>query len=117
MSEPLLYTGQIDNLPPQIEKPLATYIQESGSRMLIVQPLFESQPLINRNSDDDSKRPAEQQRKAIGCLLAEQMSESQPKPQLESRAELLAEHVAAAVANSRQHQRIFLLKFWKMSSF
>jgi len=113
MSEPLLYTGQIDNLPPQIEKPLATYIQESGSRMLIVQPLFESQPLIKRNDDDDHKRPAEQQRKAIGCLLVEQMSESQPKPQLESRTELLAEHVAAAVSNSRQHQRIFLLKFWK----
>ncbi|MEO1995028.1 MAG: efflux RND transporter periplasmic adaptor subunit [Planctomycetaceae bacterium] len=114
MGEPLLYTGQIDNLPPQIEKPLATYIQESGSRMLIVQPLFESQPLIGRDDDDDRKQKSAPQRQVIGCLLVEQMSESQPKPQLESRAELLAEHVAAAVSNSRQHQRIFLLKFWKL---
>ena len=114
MGEPLLYTGQIDNLAPQIEKPLAAYIQESGSRLLIVQPLFESQPLIDSNSDDDRQQSTTTPRRAIGCLLVEQMSESQPKPQLESRTELLAEHVSAALSNSRQHQRIFLLKFWKM---
>ncbi|MFK7822256.1 MAG: hypothetical protein AB8G99_26405, partial [Planctomycetaceae bacterium] len=42
MGEPLMYTGRIEDLAPQIEKPLADFVQESTSRMIYIVPFFEN---------------------------------------------------------------------------
>lgn len=112
MREPLAFTGKVENLPPQIEKPLANYVQESGSRMVFVLPLYERGPLIKDDEAEERRRKAGKERPAIGCLIVEQVGESQPKPQLLEHSELVADHVAAALINARDHGRIFLLKFW-----
>lgn len=111
MRETLVYTGRIEGLPPQIEVPLANYIQESGSRMLIIVPLQETPPLVNRREDQEAGETAD--RRTFGCLIAEQVSESEPRPRLVEHAELLAEHIAAALFNARQHQRIPMLRVWR----
>jgi hypothetical protein len=51
LREPLTFSGRIDDLPPQIEKPLADFVQESGSRMVKLLPLIEPEPLISRRED------------------------------------------------------------------
>ena len=105
--ETLVYAGKIDNLPPQIEKPLAEFVQESGSRMIMIVPLFENDELVKEQGEEAEQKRRKKKIKAIGCVVVEQVAETEPAPQLEQRAELLADHIGAAVWNSRTHGRIF----------
>ena len=56
LREPLTFSGRIDDLPPQIEKPLADFVQESGSRMVKLLPLIEPDPLISRREDEHRRK-------------------------------------------------------------
>lgn len=111
--EPLQYTGKVENLPPQIEQPLADYIQESGARCVIVLPLFASEPLIEKDPDKKTGKKPEVKRKVIGAFIVEQITESRPKPGMVDRLNLVAEHVATAVSNALTHQNLFLLPLWR----
>lgn len=108
--EPFTFSGKADSLPPQIEEPLAAYIQESETRMVMIVPLFETP----RPDEDerDTARPT-RRRVVIGCLVAEQFTDSQPKPALSRSAALLADHAGAALFNAQRHERIFLLSLWQ----
>jgi len=109
----LTYSGRVEDLPPQISKPLAEYIHASGSRLVQLCPLFESVPLIDRTEDPRQSKKNRRRRKPVGCLIVEQVSESRPKPQLLERAELLSDHIAATLTNVRNYQRIFFLPIWR----
>ncbi len=111
--EPLMYVGKIDNLPPQIEQPLADYIQESGARCVIVIPLFASDPLIERDHDKKTGKKHEVKRKVIGAFIVEQITESRPKPGMIDRLNLVSEHVATSISNAQTHQNLFLLPLWR----
>ncbi|MEQ9410380.1 MAG: hypothetical protein RIK87_21780 [Fuerstiella sp.] len=112
--ESLLYAGKIENLPPQIEKPLANFVQESGSRMIMIVPLFQSDVLVREQGEEAEQKRRTKRPKAIGCIVVEQVAESEPAPQLEQRAELLADHIGAAMWNSRTHGRIFGRSIFKL---
>ena len=112
MREPLTFTGKLDHLPPQITTPLADYIQESGSRMVIVWPLFESDAVIK--ADQKGPKRIDKEKKPIGGLIIEQISESQPRAGLQEKVESLSDHISEAVHNSLLHNRLFLLPLWKM---
>lgn len=114
MGETLVYTGKIENLPPQIEKPLASFVQESGSRMIMIVPLFQNDVLVREQGEDADRKRKTKRPKAIGCIVVEQVAESEPTPQLEERAELLADHVGAAMWNSRTYGRIFGRSIFKL---
>ncbi|MBW3540303.1 MAG: HlyD family efflux transporter periplasmic adaptor subunit [Planctomycetes bacterium] len=112
--DPVLYTGKVEDLPPQIEEPLAAYVQESGSRMVAVVPLFESEPLVeSRDAEEDGRPRAQKRTRPVGCLLAERINDSQPPPAFQERCDLISDHIAAAITNARQHQRVFLLPVWR----
>lgn len=111
MREPLMYSGKVDKLAPQVEKPLANYIQESGSRMVLVIPFLESEALLQK--DDEGGKKDVKTRQATGCLIVEQVADSQPAEGLEERSEMLADHVGAAINNAARHSRIFGLSIWK----
>jgi hypothetical protein len=111
--EPVMYTGKVENLPPQVEEPLAAYVQESGSRMVAVVPLLETEPIDTTPGEKPDRPPTERRTRAIGCLIAEQIKDSQPPPQLRERIDLMADHIAAALNNARSHQQIFLLPVWQ----
>ncbi|MCA9065659.1 MAG: hypothetical protein KDA96_21470, partial [Planctomycetaceae bacterium] len=114
MGETLVYTGKIEGLPPQVEQPLAEFVQESGSRMVMLVPTFESLPMVSEQGEDAERERRAKRVKATGCLIVEQVAESEPTPQLEMRTELLADHVGAALWNARQHHRILGLSLWKL---
>ncbi len=110
--EPLLYTGQIEHFPPQIEVPLADFVSESNSRMVYIQPLFAPPPLIpNKVADEAGATPPK--RKVIGALIVEQVAEGKPRAGLEDRVKLTAEHVAASLNSAIVHQQLFLLPLWR----
>lgn len=104
--ETLLYAGKIEGLAPQIEKPLANFVQESGSRMVMIVPMFQSDVLVREQGEEAQRKRKAKRPKPIGCLVIEQVAESEPAPELERRAELLADHVGAAMWNARTHGRI-----------
>ena len=110
MREPLTFTGKLDHLPPQITTPLADYIQESGSRMVIVWPLFESEAVIK--ADEKGVKRIDKPKKPIGGLIIEQISESQPRPGLQEKVESLSDHISESMHNSLKHNRLFLLPLW-----
>ncbi|MCA9022081.1 MAG: HlyD family efflux transporter periplasmic adaptor subunit, partial [Planctomycetaceae bacterium] len=112
MRETFLYSGSNESIPPQIEEPLADYLQESGARMILIVPLFEPDQII-RPDDEALGRMKDTPRKLIGGLIVEQITDSQPRPHLESRAELLSGHIASGIANSRNYESIFLMPLWR----
>ncbi|MGE3314685.1 MAG: efflux RND transporter periplasmic adaptor subunit [Planctomycetaceae bacterium] len=113
MREPVLFTGKIENLAPQLEKPLADFVHESGSRMVMLVPMFETVPLIDRGDPNDRKEKERNRSRAFGCLIIEQVADSKPQPELESRAGLIADHAGTALFNARRHERVFLLPVWQ----
>ncbi len=114
MGETLIYTGKVEGLAPQIEEPLAAFVQESGSRMVMLVPTFETEGLVRKQGEEADRERRSKRVKATGCIVVEQIAESEPGPQLEQRAELIADHAGAALWNARQHGRIFGLRIWKM---
>ena len=114
MGETLTYTGKVDGLAPQIEEPLAAFVQESGSRMVMMVPTFETEDMVRKQGEEADRDRKTKRIKATGCIVIEQIAESEPLPQLEQRAELIADHVGAALWNARQHERIFGLSIWKL---
>ena len=68
-NEPLWYTGDDENLPPQIEKRLHAYIDKSHTKMLAVLPLKE-QVQSSPNDLKPAREPA-----TIGALIVEQLKE------------------------------------------
>ncbi|HET6327372.1 MAG TPA: GAF domain-containing protein [Planctomycetaceae bacterium] len=113
LREPLTFSGKIDELPPQIERPLADFVQESGSRMVKLLPLVEPEPLISRRDDDQRRKAPPRPRETIGCLVIEQTAESRPRVTVEARSALLAEHVSAVLTRARQNDRILFLRLWQ----
>ena len=98
--EPLRYDGAFDNLPPQLEQPLAEFIQESGARFLILVPLLEPERLIKPEETSAHAKPVREPRRPLGALVIEQMQSSEPSPQLLSTLDPAVDHIAAAVFNA-----------------
>lgn len=113
MRETFIYSGSVDAIPPQIEEPLADYLQESGTRMIMIVPLFEPEKMIKNDEEALGGRKSDAPKKLIGGLIVEQITDSQPRPQLESHAELLSGHIATGIANSRSYESIFLMPLWR----
>jgi hypothetical protein len=111
--ESLTYSGTEEELAPQIERSLGDFVQESGSRMVMLVPLVNPQPLVEQDDSDATRSGSDKPPEVIGCLVAEQVGESQPVPELEKRIELMADQLAAALFNARTHQRVILLPVWK----
>jgi multidrug efflux pump subunit AcrA (membrane-fusion protein) len=106
------YTGKVDHLAPKVEKALADFIQESGSRMVTVIPIFRPDALVEK--EEESNRPKEKIRKPVGGLIIEQVAESQPKPGVLEKANLIGDHVGSAIFNAKTHHRLFLMPLWKL---
>jgi multidrug efflux pump subunit AcrA (membrane-fusion protein) len=114
VGEPVVYRGTIEGLPPQLEKPLADFLQESRSRMALFLPLLSTVPLPRKeDKTPNDPRTKEPPRRTIGVLVVEQFSESRPLPVLRQQAELVSEHVAAALHNAETYRSIFLLWLWR----
>ncbi len=112
VGEPLVYRGSIQDIPPQLEKPLATFLQEGRARMALFLPLLPREVFPHKEAKDPSAARAKKTPKPIGCLVVEQFSESRPLPVLRQRADLVADHIGAALHNAQTHQTIFLLWLW-----
>ena len=111
--EPFRYDGSIANVPKELEEPLAEFIQEAGTRFLMIVPLLEPERLVKPEEPMGGGKPLQIDRQPIGALIVEQMSSSEPSTQLKGTLDSVADHIAAAAYNSHSHSTIFLLPVWR----
>jgi hypothetical protein len=108
--EPIIYTGSTSDFPPQIERAIEKYVDESHSKMITVYPLFHRKK--EENEEQPQKRRKQQQ--AFGVLIVEQIEDNQITEQTRKRIDIVAEHAGSALGNAREHHSIFLLPLWKL---
>jgi len=103
--EPLWYTGDATDLPPQLEKAVHRYVDHSHSRMVVVLPLRRP----HRREEDSNGEQGE----ILGAIIIEQISSARNSAGLLKRVEAVACHGGAAVANALDHNSLFLLPLWR----
>ncbi|HMP78862.1 MAG TPA: GAF domain-containing protein [Pirellulaceae bacterium] len=100
--------GKTAELPPQLTRAVNDYLDESHSRTLAVIPLEE--PSARR--DGELERRAVRQPQQMGALIIEHFARDVPREALGEDLPLVIEQSAAALANARQADEIFLAPLW-----
>ena len=108
--EPLCYTGDDTNLPPQIEFCLHDYLDASHAKLVIVEPLRE----VHRDLTADASpgTETEQLGRVIGALIVEKLSEDKATTDLQHRVQTVVTHSNDALTNSLTHSGMFLAPVW-----
>ncbi|MGO9463866.1 MAG: efflux RND transporter periplasmic adaptor subunit [Isosphaeraceae bacterium] len=97
--EDLVYTGNTDGFAPDIRDALEMYVDESGSKVVVVTLLHK--PDTEQGSEHKEKEP-------FGCLVAEQIGDELAPTDMHARTEVVSRHASTALWNSQEHHKIFL---------
>lgn len=100
--EDLVYTGNTDGFAPDIRDALELYVDESGSKVVIV-------TLLHKPESDQSKEKV-----PFGCLVAEQIGDEMAPTDAHARTEVVSRHASTALWNAQEHDKIFLLPMLKL---
>jgi multidrug efflux pump subunit AcrA (membrane-fusion protein) len=100
--EDLVYTGNTEGFAPDIRDALETYVDESGSKVVIV-------TLLHKPDTDTTKEKA-----AFGCLISEQIGDELAPTDMHARTEVVSRHASTALWNAQDHDKIFLLPLLKV---
>lgn len=114
--EPLWYDGSTEDLPPQIEKAIDEYVDQSYAKSLVVLPLRKPATLeeVTREVRPGEPSPDRQEdRPVIGALIVEQIETELPRELLEPRVDLVYEHSTRALANALEYHSVFLMPLWR----
>jgi len=113
--EALWYDGNTEDLPPQIEEVLDEYVDESYTKTLVVLPLKRPETRAEAAQDPSERDPTEGSKyeEFIGALIVEQIETNLPRSILDPRIDLVYEHSCRAVANSMEHNNLFLMPIWR----
>ncbi len=105
---PLWLHGQTSDLPPQLNRAVNDYLDESHSRTLAVIPLEE--PVGRR--DGELERRAARTPPRLGALIIEHFARDVAQETYGDDLDLVVEQSAAALANARLADEIFLAPLW-----
>jgi hypothetical protein len=97
--EDLVYTGSTDGLAPDLRDALEMYVDESGSKVVIVTLLHK--PETEQGAESKEKVP-------FGCLVAEQIGDELAPTDMHARTEVVSRHASTALWNAQDHHKIFL---------
>jgi len=114
--EPLWYEGSTEDLPPQIEKAIDAYVDESYSKMIAVLPLRRPKTpdqAARDASEGTVERDNHHTGEVIGALIVEQIESKLPRAVMIPRVDLVYEHSSRAIANSMEHTNLFLMPVWR----
>ncbi len=106
--EPVWYTGDTRDMAPQVEDAVEDYVDEAHSKTVAVLPLKRPEP---PEEDDPKKRPEPQP--CIGALIVEQIEDSRVPASMLPRVDVVCKHSSTALANSLEHQSLFLMPVWR----
>jgi hypothetical protein len=95
------------SLPPQIEKPLADFLENSGTRSMQIAPLFD-------RAKDENLPPDQKPipRRVIGAIVLENHRERWQNELVEPSFQLAVQHAENAYRNAYQHRQLLLYPVW-----
>ena len=94
--EDLVYTGETEGFPPEVRDALEVYVDESGSKGLVMVLLYK--PETDKTKD---KVP-------FGVVIAEQIGDHGPLTEIQAKLEVVARHASSALWNAQEYDKIFL---------
>ncbi len=97
--EDLVYTGNTDGCAPDLRDALEMYVDESGSKVVVVTLLHK--PETEQGAESKEKVP-------FGCLVAEQIGDELAPTDMHARTEVVSRHASSALWNAQEHHKIFL---------
>jgi hypothetical protein len=113
--DPLWFTGSTEDQPPQIEHALEDYVDHAHSKTVAIIPLRKPiRPSISPTAENEEEGSASGE--ILGALVVEQIEDSTNLQTIQTRTELVQQHVARAVANAHEHNSLLLLPVWKAIS-
>jgi multidrug efflux pump subunit AcrA (membrane-fusion protein) len=110
--EPLYYSGNTADMPPQLEEAVHDYVDESYSKSVTVLPIRkpgETETVGAKDALGDRRV----EREILGALIIEQIDSELPREVMDSRIDLVYEHTTRAIANSLEHNNLFLMPVWR----
>ena len=94
--EDLVYTGNTEGFAPDLRDALEAYVDESGSKAVIV-------TLLHKPELDTTKEKV-----AFGCVVAEQIGDEMAPTDAHARCEVVARHASTALWNASEYDRALL---------
>lgn len=104
------YTGNTEDLPPQIEQALEDYVDHAHSKTVGILPLRKPTKPDPRGQQPDEEEPTGE---IVGALVVEQIEDSTPSTTLSNRTNMLARHASRALGNAYDHNSVFLMPLWR----
>lgn len=101
--EPVWYTGDTRDFPPQIEQAVQEYVDESHTKHIAVLPI------VCPDSPDGEPSTAP----PLGALIVEQIEDTRPREGQLQRVQVVCEHSSAALSNALEHHGLFLMPVWR----
>ena len=92
----LVYTGNTEGFAPDLRDALEAYVDESGSKAVIV-------TLLHKPELDTTKEKV-----AFGCVVAEQIGDEMAPTDAHARCEVVARHSSTALWNASEYDRALL---------
>lgn len=108
--EDVWYSGDTSDMAPQVEAALEAYVDESHTKAMAILPLTEPRDQEEVIGGGGERAPAE----VIGALLVEQMVDSRTPDGFLQRVQVVRGHSATALANSLEHEGLFLMPLWRL---
>ncbi len=108
--EDLVYTGNTEGFAPDIRDALELYVDESGSKAVIVTLLHK--PDAGPTTEEGT--PAHKEKVPFGCLVAEQIGDEMAPTDAHARTEVVSRHASTALWNAQEHDKIFMLPLLKV---
>jgi hypothetical protein len=106
--EPLWYTGETRDLPPQVEEAVEAYVDESHSKTVVVLPLAKPHDEEENEAEHNHHQP-----EFVGALIVEQINTDGIPAPMRRRIDVVSEHGATALSNSIEHNSLFLMPVWR----
>src|SRR6516165_5852918 len=102
--EDLVYTGNTEGCAPDIRDALEMYVDESGSKVVVITLLHK--PETEQGAESKEKTP-------FGALVAEQIGDELAPTDMHARTEVVSRHASSALWNAQEHHKIFLKPMFK----
>ena len=100
--EDLVYTGNTDGCAPDIRDALEMYVDESGSKVVVI-------TLLHKPAETEQGAQSTSHEKVpFGCLVAEQIGDELAPTDMHARTEVVSRHASTALWNAQEHHKIFM---------
>ena len=104
------YTGNTEDMAPQVEDAVQQYVDEAHTKMVAVLPLKPPAPSLDEEEDLDRRTPPAP---PVGALIVEQIEDARLAETMVQRVEVVCRHSASALTNAAEHHSLFLMPLWR----